>query len=219
VTNNQQISIENNKEIIPIDEYFQIIDKRIDAIDSSCFTKQPSLLLKVFQYIALDSSLIGISAQTLRAIRAARYKINSTLRNNSTNKQLFIEFWHILHTSSRAMFLMKRSGILADYLACFQQITGQMQYDMFHNYTVDEHTLFLLKNLSEFADPEKNDLFSLCSEIMQRQKNPEIIFLAGLFHDIGKGRGGDHSEIGAAEARKFCLQHKLTSESSQMILS
>jgi [protein-PII] uridylyltransferase len=201
----------------PIDEYFQIINKRIDAIDYNCFTKKPNLLLKVFQYVALDNSITGITSQTLRAIRAARYKITPSFRNKKENKNSFIEFWKILHTSSRAVFLMKRSGILADYLVAFQQITGQMQYDMFHSYTVDEHTLFLIKNLSDFADPEQNNQFPMCSKIMQQQKNPEIIFLAGLFHDIGKGKGGDHSEIGAIQAREFCAQHKLTGETAETI--
>jgi len=203
--------------ITPVDEHFQNINQRIDAIDPNCFTKQPSLLLRVFHTVAMNKELIGISAKTLRAIRAARYKINNSFRNNKENKKNFIDFWHILHTSSRAMFLMKRSGVLADYLLSFQKITGQMQYDMFHNYTVDEHTLFLLKNLSEFADPDKDENFPLCSEIMQRQQNPEIIFLAGLFHDIGKGRGGDHSEIGALEAKTFCQQHQLKQQHANIV--
>jgi [protein-PII] uridylyltransferase len=197
-----------------IDDNFQIINQRIDAIDKSCFIKNPSLLLSIFIQVALNQEIIGISAKTLRAIQAARYKINNSFRNKKSNNQLFISFWHILHTTPRAMFLMKRSGILADYLLTFKKITGQMQYDMFHNYTVDEHTLFLLKNLTDFANPELSEDFPLCSEIMQRQTHPETIFLAGLFHDIGKGRGGDHSEIGAIEAIQFGKKHKI--ESSQI---
>jgi len=208
---------EQNSNAISLDDNFQIINQRVDAKDTRCFTKNPSLLLKVFQYVAVDNSLKGITAQTLRAIRAARYKITASFRNNKNNKKLFIDFWHILHTNSRAIFLMKRNGILADYLTPFKQITGQMQYDMFHNYTVDEHTLFLLRNLIEFADPELNHLFPLCSEIMQLQKNPEIIFLAGLFHDIAKGRGGDHSELGAQEVRNFGQSHELPEAHTQII--
>ncbi|MGX5173375.1 [protein-PII] uridylyltransferase [Aliikangiella sp. IMCC44653] len=203
--------------VAPIDEHFQIVNQRIDAIDPKLFVKKPSQLLKIFQYVAKDNEIKGITASTLRAIRAARHKITPSFRNKNNNKQLFVEFWHILHTSPRAMFQMKRSGVLADYLNAFKQITGQMQYDMFHNYTVDEHTLFLLKNLSEFADPENNQAFPLCSEIMQRQKHPEIIFLAGLFHDIAKGRGGDHSELGAMEARNFCISHSIDPKHTAII--
>ncbi|TQV81490.1 [protein-PII] uridylyltransferase [Aliikangiella coralliicola] len=203
--------------IVPLDQDFQIVNQRVDAIEPRIFVKKPTQLLRVFQHVAKDPSIKGITASTLRAIRAARYKITSSFRKNADNKQLFVEFWHILHTSSRAMFLMKRSGVLADYLEPFQRITGQMQYDMFHNYTVDEHTLFLLKNLSDFADPEQSDAFPLCSEIMQRQENPEIIFLAGLFHDIAKGRGGDHSELGAQDAGNFCRQHKLNPQHGAIV--
>ena len=211
------IGDEQASEIVEIDERFQIVNQRIDAIDTQLFVRDPSQLLRVFHYVAKDSTLKGITASTLRAIRAARYKITQSFRNKKDNKELFVQFWHILHTSSRAMFLMKRSGVLADYLGAFRQITGQMQYDMFHNYTVDEHTLFLLKNLSEFADPRLNDVFPICSEIMQKQTHPEIIFLAGLFHDIAKGRGGDHSELGALEAREFCTRHKMPEPHGELI--
>ncbi|WP_196140539.1 [protein-PII] uridylyltransferase [Aliikangiella sp. G2MR2-5] len=206
-----------NTDITEINEHFQIVNQRVEAKSSKLFVKQPSQLLKIFQYVAKDPTLKGIGAKTLRAIRAARYKITSSFRNNSNNKELFVEFWHILHTSSRAMFLMKRSGILADYLVPFKQISGQMQYDMFHSYTVDEHTLFLLQNLTNFADPSLSEDFPLCSEIMQRQKHPELIFLAGLFHDIAKGRGGDHSELGAIEVKEFCRAHKIDPEHSAII--
>lgn len=208
---------DSSAESIVIDDHFQIVNQRIDATDRQLFVKDPSQLLKVFQYVAQDDNLKGITAATLRAIRAARYKITPSFRNKKNNKQLFVDFWHILHTSSRAMFLMKRSGVLADYLDAFRQITGQMQYDMFHIYTVDEHTLFLLKNLCEFANPEFDEAFPICSEIMQRQTNPEIIFLAGLFHDIAKGRGGDHSELGAVDARQFCQSHNMPDEHSHII--
>ncbi|MCW9000522.1 MAG: [protein-PII] uridylyltransferase, partial [Kangiellaceae bacterium] len=207
----------STQKVSEVDEHFQIVNQRVNAKDPKLFTNDPSQLLKVFQYIAKDNELKGITASTLRSIRAARYKITPSFRNNTNNKQLFVEFWHILHTSSRAMFLMKRSGVLADYLEAFRQITGQMQYDMFHNYTVDEHTLFLLKNLSDFADPAQSDEFPLCSEIMQRLKHPELIFLAGLFHDIAKGRGGDHSELGAIDAKNFCQQHQMDPEHSSII--
>lgn len=206
-----------NLSIVPVDENFQIINYRIGLINPDGFLKNPSLLLKIFHYLALDKSLKGITVSTLRAIRAARHKVTPSFRRKIENKYLFIQFWHILHTAAGAMFAMKRSGILADYLLPFKQITGQMQYDMFHSYTVDEHTLLLLKNLSEFANPERNHEFPVCSEIMQRQKHPEIIFLAGLFHDIAKGRGGDHSELGAIEAKNFCLTHNLPSEHTEII--
>lgn len=208
---------QSSEKIINIDQNFQIVNQRIEIVDAKLFLSKPSLLLKIFQHLALDPSIKGIGVSTLRAMRAARQKITPKFRKSTKNRALFIGFWHIMHTSSRAMFAMKRNGILADYLEPFKQITGQMQYDMFHSYTVDEHTLFLLKNLTQFANPEFNKTFPLCSEIMQRQKKPEIIFLAGLFHDIAKGRGGDHSELGAQEVNRFCKAHKMTEEDTKTI--
>jgi len=202
---------------IIIDKNFQLTNHRIDAIDSNVFNSNPSQLLNIFYLVAENSEVRGITASTLRAIRAARNKIDKNFLNSKTNKQLFIQFWNIKHSSSRAMFLMKKSGVLSDYLPAFKKINGQMQYDMFHSYTVDEHTLFLLKNLTDFMDDESQSTFPLCYEIMHKQTNPVLIYLAGLFHDIGKGRGGDHSEIGAQEAFDFCKKHNLDSKHSQTI--
>jgi [protein-PII] uridylyltransferase len=208
---------DSTSKIIPINQDFRRINQNIDSINPDCFIQSPHLLLEIFQLIAENAEIKGITSSTLRAIRSARYKITDEFRNNCKHQQLFIDFWHIKHRSSRALFLMKRSGILADYLIPFEQITGQMQFDMFHSYSVDEHTLFLLKHLTEFANPELNHEFPLCSEIMQRQEYPELIFLAGLFHDIAKGRGGDHSELGAIEAREFCQSHNLPEKHAEII--
>lgn len=200
-----------------INEHYQIVNHRIDVLNTERFNLDPSHLLKVFHLVAENKNIKGLTARTLRAIRAARNKITPKFSKNPINQQLFIQFWHIKHTSSRAMFLMKRSGVLSDYLPVFQQISGQMQYDMFHSYTVDEHTLFLLKNLTDFTGEDAKKLFPLCFEIMTKQTQPELIYLAGLFHDIGKGRGGDHSEIGAKEVLTFCTRHKMNEEDSEMI--
>ncbi|MDQ7048493.1 MAG: [protein-PII] uridylyltransferase [Enterobacterales bacterium] len=200
-----------------IDQHFQIINDRIDAIDVDIFEKKPCHLLKIFHLVAEYPEIKGITAATLRAIRASRFRINQKYTNQKINQTLFLQFWKIKHRNSRAVFLMKRSGVLSDYLPAFQQINGQMQYDMFHSYTVDEHTLFLLKNITDFFDPASEDKFPLCYQIMKTCEKPELIYLAGLFHDIGKGRGGDHSEIGAMEADKFCQQHHLPKQDSETI--
>lgn len=213
----QLFAHKNTEPTVVIDKDFQIINQHIDIINPNGFIETPKLLLQVFQHIAKNNVIKGITPATSRALRAARYKINNSFRANPDNQRLFVDFWHILHTSSRAMFLMKRSGILADYLKCFKKITGKMQYDMFHNYTVDEHTLFLLRNLAHFASSQYDQQFPLCSQIMQKQKQPEIIFIAGLFHDIAKGRGGDHSELGALEVMLFCENHGFDKPDSETI--
>jgi len=203
--------------IVKIDNVYQLINNRLDATTTDVFAKNPGELIRVFQVLASDKNIIGITANTLRAIRATRNKINRKFIEDKDHRQLFIDFWHTKHQSSRAMFAMKRSGILSDYLPAFRRISGQMQYDMFHSYTVDEHTLFLLRNLTGFTDKSAKEQFPLCFEIMNKQTHLEIIYLAGLFHDIGKGRGGDHSEIGAKEALEFCQSHNLKPEHSETI--
>jgi len=207
----------SKKTILNIDSNYQIIDNRLDAINLKIFSKKSNTLLEVFHVLALNPKLDGLTAKTLRAIRASRSKITSKYRKNEDNKKLFISFWSIDHQSAKAMFLMKRSGVLADYLPLFRKITGQMQYDMFHSYTVDEHTLFLLRNLADFNNDKNKIAFPYCHKIMMNQKNPKLIYLAGLFHDIGKGRGGDHSEIGKEMASKFCKEHFVSETSTKII--
>jgi len=205
------------RSIREIDNTYQLVNDRLDAKNTSVFAENPGELIRVFQVLASDKNIIGITANTLRAIRATRNKINRKFSESKKHRKLFIDFWHTKHQSSRAMFAMKRSGILSDYLPVFRRVSGQMQYDMFHSYTVDEHTLFLLRNLTGFTEQSAIKKFPLCFEIMSKQTHPEIIYLAGLFHDIGKGRGGDHSEIGAEEALRFCKAHELKLEHSETI--
>jgi len=214
----EKISLKNSElEIKNIEDGYRIVNGRIDAIDPNLFSIHPGELIRIFHLVARHSNIRGISASTLRSIRANRNKIHTKFRKNKEYQQLFIDFWHIKHSSSRAMFLMKRSGVLQEYLPAFGRITGQMQYDMFHSYTVDEHTLFLLRNLSEFSLLESKQPFPLCFQFMEKLDKPEIIYLAGLFHDIGKGRGGDHSEIGADEALKFCSNHGMPEADGQTV--
>jgi len=200
-----------------IDTDYRLVNHRVDVIDSALFDNKPGELIRVFQVLASKQNALGLTANTLRSVRAARNKIGPKFIDNPINQRLFLDFWHTNHQSSRAMFAMKRSGILSDYLPAFKLITGQMQYDMFHSYTVDEHTLFLLRNLVKFTSENAKNDFPLCHEIMSKQAQPEIIYLAGLFHDIGKGRGGDHSEIGSQEALKFCQKHNLSDEHCELI--
>ncbi|MGB0495005.1 MAG: bifunctional uridylyltransferase/uridylyl-removing protein GlnD, partial [Kangiellaceae bacterium] len=213
----QEDGFVTSSEVRVIDKDFQIIDNKIDVINTDCFSKNSSQLLYIFHVLANHPETDGITAKTLRAIRASRNKINKKFINNKVNQKLFLSFWSIKHQTARAMFLMKRNGILSDYLPSFKKISGQMQYDMFHSYTVDEHTLFLLRNLAEFTHENNKIKFPLCHEIMNRQEQPELIYLAGLFHDIGKGLGGDHSELGKAIALEFCEQHKMPVKDTEII--
>ncbi|NVK87364.1 MAG: [protein-PII] uridylyltransferase [Gammaproteobacteria bacterium] len=194
----------NKIKIEPIDELYQLENDRIALKQPELITTQPELLLKTFIVAAEVPGNKHVSATTLRAIRDNRHLIDQQYRENEQYKQLFLRFFSIKHQGDRPFFLLKRNGILASFVPLFEKISGQMQFDMFHAYSVDEHTLFLLKNLTRFANPEFAEEFPYCSQIMQSLEQPELIFLAGLFHDIAKGRGGDHSELGAEDALHYC---------------
>src|SRR5690606_1096216 len=104
----------------------------------------------------------------------------------------------------RTLTRMARLGVLGRWIPAFLKVSGRMQFDLFHVYTVDQHTLAVLKNIASFASSESSERFALAHEVWPRLRKPELLLLAGLFHDIGKGRGGDHSELGAVDARVFC---------------
>ncbi len=203
--------------IEPIDDYFQLENDRIALKNPNLVAEKPELLLETFIVAARVPGNKHVSAKTLRAIRDNRHLIDSSYRNNEKYKRLFLEFFSIKHTGDRPLFLIKRNGILAQFLPLFEKISGQMQFDMFHVYSVDEHTLFLLKNLTRFANPDFADEFPYCSKIMQSLDRPQLIFLAGLFHDIAKGRGGDHSTLGAKDAYDFCQYLHMPEEEAEIV--
>ncbi|MEE4245508.1 MAG: [protein-PII] uridylyltransferase [Kangiellaceae bacterium] len=209
--------LESDSKITPIDENFQLENDRISLIQPDAVRQDPTLILRTFITAANIPGNKHVSAKTLRAIRENRDLIDDKLRRQPEHQKLLLQFFSIRHTGDRPLFLIKRNGILARYIPAFEAISGQMQFDMFHSYTVDEHTIFLLKNLSRFAATEYQAEFPLCSDIMQKLDKPQIIFLAGLFHDIAKGRGGDHSELGAADALEFCRKLRMDDEDAETI--
>ena len=144
-------------------------------------------------------------ASTIRLIRSNRYLIDDNFRDDLRCRSLFLEIIRQSQGISHELRRMHRYGVLAAYLPAFGRVVGLMQYDLFHVYTVDEHILMVIRNLRRFGVPEYTHELPLCSEIIQRLSKPEILTLAGLFHDIAKGCGQDHSEAGAEEAQAFCL--------------
>ncbi len=148
-------------------------------------------------------------ASTIRLIRDHRHLIDEKFRTDLRNRALFMEILRQPRGLTHELRRMNRYGVLAAYLPVFARVVGRMQYDLFHAYTVDEHTLFLVRNLRRFAVAEFAHEFPLCSEVMGRLHKPHLLYIAGLFHDIAKGRGGDHSELGAGDAEQFCMAHGL----------
>lgn len=207
----------DNDPIVILDEHFQMRGDTIEARESELFDQTPSALLDIFVRVAENQKIRSIRASTLRRIRAALHLIDDAFRAKPEHHGLFLRLLRARKGLDKALALMKRYGVLGAYVPAFARITGQMQYDMFHIYTVDEHTLFLLLNIFRFSKPEHEAEFPLCSQIVNRLEKPELLYLAALFHDIAKGRGGDHSVLGESDALAFCQSQGLSEHDCRLV--
>ncbi|MFK8030586.1 MAG: [protein-PII] uridylyltransferase [Gammaproteobacteria bacterium] len=187
-----------------INDDFQIINNNLDVIDRELFAKRPGAMLEVFAHVTEHDEITGVSARTIRLIRQRRELIDDTFRSDPENHKLFMKILKAKAGVTHELRRMNRYGVLGRFIPAFGKIVGLMQYDLFHAYTVDAHTLFVVSNLRRFSLSQYDHEFRYCSQIMQSLPRPELAYLAGLFHDIAKGRGGDHSELGAIDAEKFC---------------
>lgn len=200
----------------PISNNFGLANQQILATNDKAFA-EPASIMRFFVLIAKDKRIKGIHSHTIRLLRNARAQLSAPLSENPECRALFREL--IAHPKGfgRAFALMHRHGIMACYLKAWANIVGQMQFDLFHAYTVDEHTFRLIRNLYRFTLPARAHEFPLASELMPTLAAPELLFLAGIFHDIAKGRGGDHSELGAVDARNFCLLHDYSNSEAELV--
>jgi [protein-PII] uridylyltransferase len=200
-----------------LNERFRVNGELLEAVEEDLFEKQPSAILESFLLLMQHQELRGMTAPTLRALWRARFLINSSFRKNQTAKLLFLHILQqprgIVHEFRR----MNQYGILGRYLPEFGRIVGQMQHDLFHVYTVDQHILMVLRNLRRFTMPELAHEFPLCTELMSGFERRWLLYVAALYHDIAKGRGGDHSELGAVDARSFCKRHGLSQEDRELV--
>ncbi len=207
----------STSQITPINSRFQVCNGYIEVTGPETFRKYPSALLEIFVVLAQRSDIAGIRASTMRLIRDHCYLVDKDFRNNPQNNSLFIELLRSPHRLFTQLKRMKRCGLLGQYIPDFNGIVGQMQYDLFHIYTVDAHTLLVIKNMRRFRYPERRREFPVAGEIVERLPKIELLYLAGLFHDLAKGRGGDHSELGADDAEVFCKHHRLTRWDSRLV--
>ena len=214
------LEIENtpeNKKIELINDDFQRQGKQIEARKPALFQARPDTVLEMFLHIANDSRIESIGAPTLRQLRTARSRLNRFLCEIPAAKEKFMALTRHPNALSRAFPLMHKHGVFSAYFPQWSQIVGQMQFDLFHTYTVDEHTIRLLKHIYSFSQEENKPHHPICCEIYPRLQKPEILRLAAIFHDIGKGRGGCHSEIGSKEAYRFCLEHALPTPEAHLV--
>jgi len=201
-----------------INERFNKVSDFIDIASDDTFTAHPSAMLEVFLLLAERSDLKNMTARTLRALWHARSHIDKKFSKNPVNHSLFLRILQAPRFSSRALQHMNELDILGRYLPNFGQIIGQMQHDLFHQYTVDQHILIVIGNLHRFTLPEYAHEYPFCSQLIANFSRPWLLYIAALFHDIAKGRGGDHSVLGMADARQFCQQHDLSDEDTELIV-
>ena len=203
------IYADDSPDPIPLNRRFQLIKGFIEVTHDEVFNHYPYALLEVFLLLQTHPEAKGVRASTIRLIRSSQDLLDDKVRNDLRTRSLFMEILRQSHGITHELRRMNRYGILAAYLPQFAHIVGRMQYDLFHNYTVDEHILFVVRNLRRFTVPEFKHEFPLCSEIISKIAKPELLYMAGLLHDISKGQGGDHSELGEEVAIKICKDHGL----------
>jgi len=208
-------------EVTPIDAEFELaggyLRLRADPNDpGQDFKRRPAAILDLFRIWQMTPAVRGLHSTTARALGEALPLIDEAFRADAETKHKFIE---LLREPEAADTLarMAQLGVLGRYLPAFGRVSGRMQYDLFHVYTVDQHTLAVLRNIASFRSEESRQRFSLAYEVWPRLRKPELLLLAGLFHDIAKGRGGDHSQLGAEEAREFCSAHGLSAADTDLV--
>jgi [protein-PII] uridylyltransferase len=201
----------------PLNPRFQIRDESIEAVNDDVFARTPSALLEIFVLLQQHPRIKGVRAATMRAINRNLWLIDEEFRQNPRHHRLFIDLLRAPAGVTHEFRRMNTYGVLGRYIPAFGRIVGRMQYDLFHAYTVDAHTLFVLSNLRRLAIPRYDRELPALSAIMQQLPRPELAYLAALFHDIAKGRGGDHSELGSVDAEAFCLEQGLSRYDARLV--
>lgn len=189
-----------------LDRDFVAIGTRIEPRDAGLFLRRPRAIVDVFTAQLDDAGLHGLSSQTMRLLQQALARHRNAFARDPHVLVAFLELLRRGAPAVEVMARMNRHGVLAAILPAFRRVVGRMQYDLFHVYTVDEHTLRVLRNVARFSDPDARDEFPLAVDVHGALDKPELLLLAALFHDIAKGRGGDHSVLGEQEARDFCTR-------------
>ncbi len=201
----------------PINRRFQVRKGFLEVTGNGMFRRYPFALLELFLIMQQHPEIRGVRASTIRLVRDHLHLIDDSFRQDIRARSLFMEIFRQPRGLTHELRRMNRYGVLAAYCPVFGNIVGQMQHDLFHAYTVDEHTLFVVRNLRRFSVPEMAHELPLCSRISGEIPKPELLYLAGFFHDIGKGRGGNHAELGAEDAYDFLQQHGLSDYDCKLV--
>ena len=205
------------KEPKPINGRFSDKDGLIEVSSDDLYQREPHAILETFLVYQTTHGAKGLSARTLRALYNARGLMDGKFRNDPVNRKTFLAILQQPEGITHAMRLMNQTSVLGRYLWAFRRIVGQMQHDLFHVYTVDQHILMVLRNALRFFMAEHAHEYPFCSQLASGWDKPWILYTAALFHDIAKGRGGDHSELGAVDVRRFCRQHGIAKDDARLI--
>lgn len=204
-------------DVVPINESFRVINNYIEVTHPDTFKQDPTALLDIILQLQKHDDIKGVRSATIRLIRESLHLIDDEFRSNPRAQRLFLDIIRQPHGITHQFRRMNRYGLLAAYIPAFNDIIGRMQYDLFHAYTVDQHTLFIVRNLRRFALEKHKDELPHCFEVFQIIQKPELLYLAGLFHDIAKGRGGNHAELGMHDAIEFCQQHGYNAYDTKLV--
>ncbi len=211
------LTTRGRSKIKPINRRFHSHLGFLEASHPRVFERAPYALLEMFLILQQHAELKGVRAGTIRLVRANLHRIDTKFHKDLACRSLFMEIMRQPRGITHELRRMNAYGVLGAYLPVFGRIVGQMQHDLFHVYTVDAHSLMVVRNLRRFTVPEFRHEFPQQSEIIQKLVKPERLYLGGLFHDIAKGRGGDHSELGEKEAESFCRLHNLSEYDTRFI--
>jgi [protein-PII] uridylyltransferase len=201
-----------------INESFQSSRELLDVVSEDVFERKPSALLECFTLLQCHPELKGMTARTLRALWRARRRIDAGFRRDPVNRALFLSLFQQTRGLVHEIRRMNQYGILGRYLPAFGRIVGQMQHDLFHVYTVDQHILQVMRNVRRFTMAEHAHEYPLLSRLITAFERRWLLYLSALFHDIAKGRGGDHSQLGMHDARQFCRQHGIPAEDRDLVV-
>src|SRR5258706_4914356 len=211
-----RITPESERKPQPLDHDFEVVSRNLEMSDEKLFEKKPGMVLEAFRRLQSNPQIVGLGPRTLRALSRALPHINRRFREARENPRHFMEIMRAERLTS-TLRPMSRYGSLPSYLPVFGRIVGQMQHDLFHVYTVDEHILLVIRKLRRFRIPRFVHHTPFLAQLMQEFDRPEVLYLAALFHDIAKGRGGDHSHLGASDAARFAHDHGVSKADGELI--
>jgi [protein-PII] uridylyltransferase len=201
----------------PINDRFLDRAGMLEVASDDLYEREPHAILETFLVYQQTVGIKGLSARTLRALYNARHLMSAAFRCDPVNRACFIEILRQPVGQTHALRLMNQTSVLGRYLWVFRRIVGQMQHDLFHVYTVDQHILMVVRNMRRFFIPEHAHEYPFCSQLGAQFERPYVLYVAALFHDVAKGRGGDHSVLGGAEVRRFCREHAVEPDDARLI--